>query len=55
MAYSPDNKGPHVPRPILYLLIAIAVLVGLLFVFASLDHEVPTTRTEVPVTNAATR
>lgn len=39
------------PRPILYLLIAIAVLVIALFALASMDGEVPTTRVELPVTN----
>jgi hypothetical protein len=41
-----------VPRPILYLLIAIAVIVIALFALASMDSEVPTTRMELPVTNA---
>jgi Tfp pilus assembly protein PilV len=44
-----------VPRPILYLLIAVVVLVIALFGLASLDREVPTTRTELPVTNATAR
>jgi hypothetical protein len=44
-----------VPRPILILLIVLAVIVGALFVLASTDGEVPVTRVEQPVTNAAPR
>jgi hypothetical protein len=43
------------PRPILYLLIAVILVVVALFALASLDREVPTTHTELPVTNATAR
>jgi hypothetical protein len=44
-----------VPRPILYLLIAVAVIIIGLFALSSMDSEVPTTRVELPVTNATAR
>jgi uncharacterized membrane protein len=44
-----------VPRPILILLIVVIVIVGALFLLSSFDSEVPVTRVEQPVTNAATR
>lgn len=40
-------------RPILILLIVLVVIVAILFGLASMDHEVPTTHVEQPVTNAA--
>ncbi|WP_294391833.1 hypothetical protein [uncultured Sphingomonas sp.] len=43
------------PRPILILLIAAVVLIGLLFVLASFDREQPVSRMELPVTNAVAR
>jgi hypothetical protein len=49
------DREPPVPRPILILLIVLAVIVGALFVLASTDGDVPVTRVEQPVTNAAPR
>ena len=41
------------PRPLLILLIVLVVIVVVLFGLSTLGNEVPTTRVEQPVTNAA--
>lgn len=41
------------PRPILILVIVLAVIVGAMFALAALDREVPTAHVEAPVTNEA--
>jgi len=42
-------------RSMLILIVAIVVVVGGLFLLASMDREVPLTHVEQPVTNAATK
>ena len=43
------------PRSLLILIILLVAIVAVLLGLAALDREVPTTRVELPVTNAATR
>jgi len=48
-------KDMKLPRPILILLVVLVVIVGAMFVLASLDRAVPVQHIETPVTaNAAT-
>ncbi len=48
-------KDVKLPRPILILLVVLVVIVGALFVLASLDRAVPVEHIETPVAaNAAT-
>jgi hypothetical protein len=54
--YRPPQHQPEgffVPRPILILVIIVVLIVAAMFALAALDHEVPTTHVEQPVTNAA--
>jgi hypothetical protein len=46
-------KDAKLPRPILILLILLVVIVGAMFVLASLDRPVPLGHIETPVTTNA--